>query len=103
MAAGAITIPNPESRSTPGARISSAVEVKASKICAPVAEGLADFNNAAIAAAWGAAADVPKNGLNPGVFVETPSAAVMSGLIRRRPPPVPNSRLPGVIGVPSGK
>ena len=32
-----------------------------------------------MAAAWGAAAEVPKNGLNPGVLQETPSAEISSG------------------------
>ena len=71
-------------------------------ICAGVSPGLADFNNAAIAPACGAAAEVPKNVLNPPMLVETPSAAVMSGLFRTMPPFVPNKKLPGVTGVPSG-
>src|SRR5262245_9283765 len=54
-----------------------------------------------MAAACGAAAEVPKNGLNPGVRALVPSAAAMSGLTSRMPPLVPNRKFPGVIGVPS--
>jgi hypothetical protein len=56
--------------------------------------------SAAIAAACGAAADVPKNGLKPGVAVITPSAAAISGFWRTSPPVEEKS--PGVMGVPSG-
>ncbi len=62
--------------------MSKAVEISRLRICAEVKEGLNDFNSAATAAAWGAAADVPKNGLRPepgGKVVLTPSAAAMSG------------------------
>ena len=44
------------------------------------------ISNAAIAAVCGAEADVPKNGLNPGVAVDTPSAPVTSGFGRTVPP-----------------
>src|ERR1700730_16961699 len=74
-AGGAMTRPKPESRSIPIARMSSAVEVMASLICAGVRDGFADLIRAAIPAAWGAAAEVPKNGLKPDVRVVTPSAA----------------------------
>src|SRR5215212_8925852 len=55
-----------------------------------------------MAAACGDAAEVPKNGRNPGVLVNTPSAAVRSGFCKVVPPLVPNRKLPGVIGEPSG-
>ena len=72
-------MPAPESRSIPGASMSRAVLVRIVRIWAGVSEGLYVFINAAMAAAWGAAAEVPKNGLNPSTDVATPSAAVMSG------------------------
>ena len=65
-----------------------------------VSPGLPDSTSAAIAAACGAAADVPKNGAKSGTLVVTPSAAVMSGL-RRSSPPV-DVKLPGVFAVPLG-
>src|ERR1044072_8339227 len=97
-AARAITMPAPESRSLPTSSISSAVLVSAVRICAVVRSGLNDSKSAAIAAACGAAADVPKNELNPGTEVSTPSAAVMSGLARTAPPV--ELKLPGVMAVP---
>ena len=75
----AITIPAPASRSTPGASLSIAVLIRAVRICAGVSPGESCFSNAVIAAACGAAADVPKNEPNPGTEVATPSAAVISG------------------------
>src|ERR1700683_2041 len=83
--------------------MSNAVVVRIVRICAWVRVGFADFNKAAIAAACGAAAEVPKKARSSPVFmvVETPSAAVMSGLARTCPPFAPNVRLPGVIGEPS--
>ena len=54
------------------------------------------------AAAVGAAADVPQNGMNPGVVVVPQSAAAMSTLFRVVPPLVPNRKLPGVMAVPLG-
>jgi hypothetical protein len=71
-------------------------------ISADVIVGASDFSSAAIAAACGAAADVPKNGFNPefdGNEVVTPSAAAMSGFCRNTPPV--EETLPGVIVVPS--
>src|SRR6266496_1107956 len=84
MAPKAITIPAPESRSTPAASMSRADEVSAVRIWAGVGVGLNERSRAAMAAACGAAADVPKNGLKPGIAAEdvTPSAAVMSGFWR---------------------
>jgi hypothetical protein len=81
--------------------MSIALPVSAARICAGVKDGLADLSNPAIAAACGAAAEVPKNRLGnpPTPVTETPSAAVMSGFWRRRPPVAEKS--PGVIGVPS--
>ena len=57
------------------------------------------FEQPAIAAAWGAAALVPEEGEKPLTEVVTPSAAVMSGLLRTAPPV--DEKFPGVIGVPS--
>jgi hypothetical protein len=57
-----------------------------------------DLTSAAIAAAWGAAADVPKKGLKPGAAQLTPSAAVTSGFWKTCPPV--EEKLPGVIAVP---
>jgi hypothetical protein len=62
--------------------------------------GLRDSIKAAIAAACGAAAEVPKKGLKPAVAVETPSAAVRSGFSRSWPPV--ERKLPGVMALPSG-
>ena len=93
-------IPAPESRSTPAASMSIAVEVSAVRICAGVSVPLADLSSAAIAAACGAEADVPKNGDGkpPTPVTLTPSAAVMSGFWRTSPPV--EERL-AVYGVPS--
>src|SRR5215471_11506025 len=55
----AITTPWPVSRSTPAASMSIADARSASLICACVKPGLCDLISAAIAAAAGAAADVP--------------------------------------------
>src|SRR5262244_896503 len=62
--------------------------------------GRADNTSAAIAAACGAAADVPKNvvGKPPDPVTETPSAAAMSGFSSVCPPV--DERLPGVIAEP---
>jgi len=59
--------------------MSIAVLIRMVLICAAVRLGLKDLIMAAIAPACGAAADVPKKGLNPGAAQATPSAAVMSG------------------------
>ena len=53
-----------------------------------------------MAAAWGAAADVPQNGEKPGVEVVTQSAAAKSGFCTTSPPV--DEKFPGVIGVPFG-
>src|ERR1044072_9494648 len=92
-------MPAPESRSTPAASMSMAVEISAVRICAGVKAGFADLTSAAIAPAWGAAAEVPKNGLGnpPTPVTDVPSAAVMSGFWRSTPPV--DETLPGVIGV----
>ena len=77
-------MPAPESRSTPGASMSIALPISAARVCSGVKDGLADLINPAIAAACGAAAEVPKNGFGnpPAPVMETPSAAVMSGFWR---------------------
>ena len=69
--------------------------------CDCVKPGFCDLKSAMIAAAFGAAADVPKNvvGKPPAPDTATPSAAVRSGL---KSVSAPDSRkLPGVSGVPS--
>ena len=91
-------IPYPESLSHPGASISRAVFLKACRASAMVRPGLPESINAAMAAAWGAEAEVPQNGKKPGVAVFTQSAAVISGLARTMPPVA--LRLPGVMAVP---
>jgi hypothetical protein len=78
-AAGAMTMPAPLSRSTPAASMSMAEARRPLRSWAGVNVGTADFINAAIAAACGAAAEVPTNGAKPGTDVLTPSAAVRSG------------------------
>src|SRR2546425_1545150 len=95
-------MPAPLFMSVPADSISTAVEVKIVLICAAVNDGFADLINPAIAPACGAAAEVPKNGFKPpgGKVVETPSAAVTSGLLRTVPPLVPKRKLPGVISLP---
>ena len=55
-----------------------------------------------VAAAVGAAADVPRNAVNPGVDVEPLSPAARSTLLSVTPPPVPKRTLPGVMAVPLG-
>jgi len=78
-----------------------AVILMACRTAAVLGRGLHDNNRAAIAAACGAAADVPKNGLRcdvRGSVVETPFAPVRSGFITRRPPV--DEKFPGVMGVP---
>ena len=101
-AAGAITMPTPESRSTPGASMSSAEPSSAVVTCALVAVGLADLTSAAMAAAVGADAEVPQKVEKPGVVVEPQSDAARSTFASVVPPPVPNRMLPGVITVPFG-
>src|SRR5205823_5784457 len=71
-------IPDPELTSMPGSSLSSAVDIRICLIAAGVRLALRESITAAIAAACGAAADVPKTGAKPGVAVVTPSAAVMS-------------------------
>src|SRR5947199_5275706 len=96
-----MTMPAPESRSTPGRSMSIALVSSAARICAAVNAGFADLISAAIAAACGAAADVPKNGLGnpPTPDTDTPSAAVISGFDSTVPPV--DEKFPGVRGVPS--
>ena len=81
-------MPKPESRSTPGASLSTAVLWRAVRICAFVSNGFELFRRAAMAPACGAAAEVPKNEIPkpPAPVTETPSAAVMSGFWREMPP-----------------
>src|SRR5438132_527494 len=95
----AMITPLPVTVSNPGAPRSIAEDTSAVRISAGVAVGLPDNSSAAIAAACGAAAEVPKNGWKPLTEVATPSAAVMSGLVRVAPPV--EDTLPGVIAVPS--
>src|SRR5262245_22074631 len=71
-----MTMPAPESRSTPAASMSMALDVMAIRIWLLVSAGFADLIKAAIAAACGAAADVPKKGVGkpPTPVTATPSA-----------------------------
>src|SRR5262245_24962116 len=101
-AACAMTIPAPESRSTPGASMSIADAMSADRVCAGVNDGFADLMSAAIAAACGAAACPPHRtgGMNPPApLTDTLSAAVKSGFCRTVPPV--EDRFPGVIAAPS--
>src|SRR4051794_36507507 len=59
-----------------------AVVASVLRICVGVSAGLACTMSAATPAAWGAAADVPKNELNPDTVVEPPSGATKSTLLR---------------------
>src|SRR5262249_32483459 len=63
----AITIPTPASRSGPAASMSIAVVYIALWTWLPDGWDGRDLRSAAMAPAWGAAADVPQNGLKPGV------------------------------------
>src|SRR5678815_992968 len=92
-----MTIPAPESEP---AAIAEALS--AARIPATVTDGFDCSISAAMAAAWGTAAEVPKNGLKDERPVVTPSAAAKSGLLSSRPPDVLKRTLPGVIAVPSG-
>src|ERR1700687_6104520 len=100
--AGAMTMPTPESRSIPTASMSSAEFSNAVLTCALVAVSLADLIKPAMAAAWGAAAEVPQNGSKPVTKECVQSAAVRSTLASVVPPLVPNNTLPGVIAAPAG-
>src|SRR6185369_13515798 len=96
-----MTMPKPASLSVPAVSISTAVVVSAVLICACVNVGFADLSKAAIAAACGAAAEVPKKGLLklPTPVTATPSAAVINGCCMVVPPV--EEKLPGVMAVPS--
>ena len=59
MASQAMTMPSPESRSNPGAIMSTAVPVNTARICAGVSVGCAAHTRAATEAAAGADAEVP--------------------------------------------
>ena len=100
--AGTMTMPTPESRSQPAASMSSADAFMAATIWALVQPGLAPLIRAAMAAAVGAAAEVPQKVVNPGVVVVPQSPAAMSTFGNVVPPLVANRRLPGVMAVPLG-
>src|SRR4051812_27135757 len=93
----AITMPAPESRSIPAPSISSVVENRSVRSCDCVNPGFFALKSAMIAAACGAAADVPKNcvGNGPAPDTATPSAAVKSGFCSTAPPV--DDRSEGVI------
>ena len=83
--------------------MSNDLAAMAARICASVSEvgpPAACSISAAIAAACGAAADVPQNGWKPGVAVATQSAAARSGFWSSEPPVA--RKLPGVIAAPAG-
>ena len=98
-AARASTMPAPESRSTPGASMSRAVSARISPRSSGLSDGFFDSIKAATAAACAAEAEVPKKVSNPGVAVDTLSAAARSGFSRSVPPVEETS--PGVIAVPA--
>src|SRR4051794_35120179 len=93
--------PKPVSLSRPGVSRSRAVDVSACRTWDGVIPGLPDITSAAIPAACGADADVPKNGENPSTEVLTPSAAAKSGFCRTTPPV--ELKFPGVGGTPFGR
>ena len=102
-APGAITMPAPESRSTPVASMSSAAPVMAvsSWACVRLLGPSAPSNTRApMAAAWGAAEEAPQKNEKPGVVVRTQVAAARSGFWSSFPPV--EEKLPAVMGVPSG-
>src|ERR1035437_4764761 len=103
--AGAMTMPTPESRSMPAASMLSAELSSAVVIWALLKAGFADLINAAMAAAVGAAAEVPQKGFSPpfsGSIVEPQSDAARSTLAKVVPPLVANRTFPGVMAVPLG-
>src|SRR5438876_7337149 len=77
-------MPLPKVLSTPAGLQSVAPAAKAARICAGVAARAQDFSNAATAATWGAAADVPANGdwKPPAPVTRTLSTAVTVGVCR---------------------
>ena len=89
--------PKPESRSRPSASMSSAVLVSAERILERDSVGRAALTSPAIAAAWGAEAEVPKNGWKPGTEVDTrrPRPRRASSSAR---PAVLEQELPGLEG-----
>ena len=98
-------MPAPESRSTPVVSMSRTAvpDVIPVRSCARVSRSgppAASSIKAPIAAACGAAAEVPQNVEKPGVAVDTHVAAVRSGFCSSFPPV--EEKLPDVIAVPSG-
>src|SRR3954464_4174623 len=86
----ASTMPQPLSRSYPAAMMSVAEPAMMVVMYELGLSGCADLSSAATAAAWGAAAEVPKNGFNPlpdGKVVLTPSGAAIDGWRRGSGPP----------------
>ena len=79
--------------------MSRAVSAKMSRRSAGPSVGSLDSIKLAIAAAWAAEADVPKKVSNPGVAVDTLSAAARSGFCRSSPPVEETS--PGVSSTPA--
>ncbi len=98
----AIAIPCPESRSVPADMMSSADSSIATRTWSGDGCVGSDSASAAIAAACGAAAEVPQKGLKPVTAVGTQSAAVTSTFGSTVPPLVAMRKLPGVIDVPLG-
>src|SRR4051812_40569805 len=100
-ALNADTMPRPLLRSVLDSSMSIVPLCSAERIFAWVMLGTADLMSAATAPAWGAAAEVPKNGFSPeppGSVVLTPSVADRSGLARLTPPLLANVR-PGFAGL----
>ena len=77
-ALSALIMPFPETLLGPGFWLGSAVFIIRCMRIAGDIVGFFDSIRAAIAAAWGAAAEVPKNGLKFRVATDTPSAAARS-------------------------
>ena len=98
----AIAIPLPTVRELKPAFDARAVLFITLVTCERVREGLPDSTSAAMAAAVGAAAEVPQKGLNPGTADSPQSAAVKSTLGSVAPPFVLKRKLLGVIAVPFG-
>src|SRR5262249_14698144 len=106
----AMTIPLPTVRAPKPGCAAIAVLFMTFTMFAAVNDGWADQMRAAMAAAVGAAAEVPaKPGplgqlgmLNPGTADCPQSAAVRSTLGRVKPPFVPKRKFPGVSAVPLG-
>src|SRR5215510_5985470 len=98
----AITMPLPTVRKLKPGRPASPVLRITLATCAEGKNGSADMIRAAMAAAVGAAAEVPQKVVNPGTVPWPQSAAVKVVLASVVPPLVLKSTFPGVMAVPFG-